>query len=142
MNHIPYDVLLQIHDRVLAVSGGMAGVKDEGLLRSPLEFIVDDSYYPELCDKITHVVYSLIKNHGFNDGNKRTALAVGGFLLLLNGYDDYIVHYFRMFEQVVVLVADNKLSKEELYVLFDEMITGGDLSESSKIKIIDLVDKL
>jgi death-on-curing protein len=87
-------------------------------------------------------VYSLIKNHGFNDGNKRTALAVGGFLLLLNGYDDYIVHYFRMFEQVVVLVADNKLSKEELYVLFDEMITGGDLSESSKIKIIDLVDKL
>ena len=102
-----YFTLLKIHDRVLMVSGGMAGVKDRGLLESPLEFIVDDEYYPSLADKLTHLVYSLVKNHGFNDGNKRTALASGALLLMLNGYDNFIQYYFLMFEQVMVLVANN-----------------------------------
>lgn len=67
MNYFTYRALLTIHDKILDVSGGMSGVKDEGLLRGPLSFIQDDSYYPSLTDKLTHIVYSLVKNHGFND---------------------------------------------------------------------------
>lgn len=91
---------------VLAVSGGMPGVKDEGLIRSPVEFISEGQYYPTFADKLTHLVYSLIKNHGFNDGNKRTALAAGALLLMMNGYDSFVGYYFLMFEQVMVLVAE------------------------------------
>ena len=143
MNYFTYEKLLAIHDKVLAVSGGMAGVKDEGLLRGPVEFIQDDNYYPTFSDKITHLVYSLVKNHGFNDGNKRTALAAGGLLLMLNGYDDFIGYYFLMFEQVMVLVADNGLSKVQLSVLMKDMVEFGELSESSKVMIVEaLADHL
>ncbi len=134
--YFTYEVLLNAHDRILAVSGGMPGVKDEGLLRSPLEFIIDDTYYPTLADKLTHLVYSLIKNHGFNDGNKRSALAAGALLLLLNGYDDFVEYYLLMFEQVMVLVAENKVPKEQLHALFVDLVQNGELGESSKLMII------
>lgn len=138
-----YFTLLKIHDRVLMVSGGMAGVKDRGLLESPLEFIVDDEYYPSLADKLTHLVYSLVKNHGFNDGNKRTALASGALLLMLNGYDNFIQYYFLMFEQVMVLVANNKISKDQLNMLFTDILQEGELKESSKLIIVEaLIEKL
>lgn len=121
---------------VLAVSGGMPGVKDEGLIRSPVEFISEGQYYPTFADKLTHLVYSLIKNHGFNDGNKRTALAAGALLLMMNGYDSFVGYYFLMFEQVMVLVAENKITKEQLYELFVDIVENGTLSESSTLLII------
>ena len=122
---------------VLAVSGGMPGVKDEGLMRSPVEFISEGQYYPTFADKLTHLVYSLIKNHGFNDGNKRTALAAGALLLMMNGYDSFVGYYFLMFEQVMVLVAENKITKEQLYELFVDIVENGTLSESSTLLIIE-----
>ena len=122
---------------VLAVSGGMPGVKDEGLIRSPVEFISEGQYYPTFADKLTHLVYSLIKNHGFNDGNKRTALAAGALLLMMNGYDSFVGYYFLMFEQVMVLVAENKINKEQLYELFVGIVENGALSESSTLLIIE-----
>lgn len=122
---------------VLAVSGGMPGVKDEGLIRSPVEFISEGQYYPTFAGKLTHLVYSLIKNHGFNDGNKRTALAAGALLLMMNGYDSFVGYYFLMFEQVMVLVAENKITKEQLYELFVDIVENGTLSESSTLLIIE-----
>lgn len=143
MNYFTYETLLTLHDKVLTVSGGMRGVKDEGLLRGPVEFIKDDEYYSSFSDKLTHLVYSLVKNHGFNDGNKRTALAAGALLLILNGYDNFIGYYFLMFEQVMVLVADNRLTKSQLLVLMEDMVDCGELSESSKLMIVDaLPDEL
>ena len=137
MNYFTYEALLEAHDMVLAVSGGMPGVKDEGLIRSPVEFISEGQYYPTFADKLTHLVYSLIKNHGFNDGNKRTALAAGALLLMMNGYDSFVGYYFLMFEQVMVLVAENKINKEQLYELFVDIVENGTLSESSTLLIIE-----
>ena len=137
MNYLTYEALLEVHDMVLAVSGGMPGVKDEGLIRSPVEFISEGQYYPTFADKLTHLVYSLIKNHGFNDGNKRTALAAGALLLMMNGYDSFVGYYFLMFEQVMVLVAENKITKEQLYELFVDIVENGTLSESSTLLIIE-----
>lgn len=137
MNYFTYEALLEAHDMVLAVSGGMPGVKDEGLIRSPVEFISEGQYYPTFADKLTHLVYSLIKNHGFNDGNKRTALAAGALLLMMNGYDSFVGYYFLMFEQVMVLVAENKITKEQLYELFVDIVENGTLSESSTLLIIE-----
>ena len=137
MNYFTYEALLEVHDIVLAVSGGMPGVKDEGLIRSPVEFISEGQYYPTFADKLTHLVYSLIKNHGFNDGNKRTALAAGALLLMMNGYDSFVGYYFLMFEQVMVLVAENKITKGQLYELFVDIVENGTLSESSTLLIIE-----
>lgn len=142
MNYFEYRTLLKIHDKVLEVSSGMEGIKDRGLLESPLAFIKDDNYYPGLQDKLTHLVYSLIKNHGFHDGNKRTALAAGGLLLSINGYENFVGYYFLLFEQVMVLVADDRLTKDQLRVLFCSLVENGELDESSKIMIIDAMPQM
>lgn len=55
MNYFTYDQLLTIHDKVLSVSGGLVGIKDEGLLRGPTEFIRDDDYYPTFSDKLSRI---------------------------------------------------------------------------------------
>ena len=104
MNYFTYEALLEAHDMVLAVSGGMPGVKDGGLIRSPVEFISEGQYYPTFADKLTHLVYSLIKNHGFNDGNKRTAFRVMQTCLDLHGHSEPLLPEDQT-GQIIIRVA-------------------------------------
>ena len=53
---------IQEHDWIIKNSGGLAGTKDIGQIESPLEHIKNDWYYPELEDKLTHLIYSINKN--------------------------------------------------------------------------------
>jgi death on curing protein len=52
---------IKTHDKIIEISGGISGIKDFGNIESPLEHIKNDYYYPELEDKITHLVFLLIK---------------------------------------------------------------------------------
>lgn len=56
---------IKTHDKIIEISGGAGGINDLGNLESPLEHIKNDDYYPELEDKITHLVFSINKNHAF-----------------------------------------------------------------------------
>ena len=48
------------HDWIIEHSGGLAGSKDIGQLESILEHIQNDDYYPEIEDKVTHLVFPSI----------------------------------------------------------------------------------
>ncbi len=50
---------IKTHDKIVEISGGANGIKDLGNLESPLEHIQNDDYYPDLEDKITHLVFSI-----------------------------------------------------------------------------------
>lgn len=67
-----------------------AGVKDHGLLESavhrPRQSEFGEDAYPTLFDKAAALCESLIKNHCFHNGNKRTAYLVTKTFLRLNGY--------------------------------------------------------
>lgn len=52
---------IAVHDWIIEYSGGLAGIKDIGQIESPLEHIQNDFYYPELEDKLTHLVFSINK---------------------------------------------------------------------------------
>ncbi|MGB3065390.1 type II toxin-antitoxin system death-on-curing family toxin [Sphingobacterium thalpophilum] len=88
INHI--DDIVRVHDKVIEISGGLSGLKDIGYLESVIYQITNDDYYPEFEDKLTHLVFSINKFHAFQDGNKRTSIAVGAQFLELNGFD-YVV---------------------------------------------------
>jgi prophage maintenance system killer protein len=49
-------------------------IKDIGGLESVIELIKNDDYYPDIYSKADHLMYGIIMNHPFSDGNKRTAL--------------------------------------------------------------------
>jgi death-on-curing protein len=77
----------EVHDWIIENSGGFPGTNNPGLLESALEHIQNDLYYPEIQDKLTHLVFSINKFHAFADGNKRSSIALGAYFLELNGYD-------------------------------------------------------
>lgn len=58
-----FDVLhaISVHDWIIEHSGGLAGIKDIGQLESPLAHIQNDWYYPDLEDKLTHLVFAINK---------------------------------------------------------------------------------
>lgn len=83
------DVLL-LHHISIEKSGGSHGLRDPGLLDSavhrPQATFAGTDLYPTLFDKAGALCHSLIKNHVFVDGNKRTSLLAAMTMLELNGY--------------------------------------------------------
>jgi death-on-curing protein len=69
------DVVLAIHDRQIAEHGGTPGIRDVGIVDSALARPQNlDAYgQPDIADLAAAYAYGIAKNHGFADGNKRTA---------------------------------------------------------------------
>ena len=80
---------LALHNRLLALDGGPAGVRDEGLLKSALARPQQIHAYGDNPDTIelaaAHTI-GIVRNHPFIDGNKRTGFLVGALFLEMNGY--------------------------------------------------------
>ena len=83
------DVLLAVHERLLAEHGGSAGIRGEGLLESALGRPQNLFAYgkPALFDLTSAYACSIIKNHPFVDGNKRTGFMAAYLFLGRNGYE-------------------------------------------------------
>ena len=80
---------LILHERLLVLHGGAAGIRDHGLLDSALARPRQHAAYAETLDIIAlAALYTagLVKNHPFIDGNKRTGFVIGILVLELNGY--------------------------------------------------------
>lgn len=132
-----FDVIhaIKTHDWIITHSGGLVGIKDIGQLESPLDHVRNDVYYPEIEDKLTHLVFSINKHHAFNDGNKRSSLALGAYFLELNGFD-YIVHHFiNEMENIAVWIASNAIDKDLLHKLISSIIYEDDYSEELKLEL-------
>lgn len=114
MNYIDLEFALQVHKIVIEESGGLPGIKEQGQLTSVLEHIQNDDYYPTFEDKLTHLIYSTVQFHMFYDGNKRTAISLGLYFMNLNHYTYADDRFILEMENVVVSIAENKISKEEL----------------------------
>lgn len=107
---------IKMHDWIIEKSGGLVGVypDGEGKLHSVLEHIQNDDYYPYFEDKLTHLIYSVNKLHAFLDGNKRSSIVLGAYFLELNGYDYCVKEFTLKMENIVVWLAESKISKELL----------------------------
>lgn len=130
---------IEVHDWIIDNSGGLAGINNLGLLESPLEHIQNDSYYPRIEDKLTHLVFSIIKFHAFADGNKRSSIALGSYFLELNGYDYAVKKFVVEMENIAVWVAEGRISKELLACIVESLIYEDSFSESLKIKILHAI---
>jgi death-on-curing protein len=80
---------LAIHEMMLAQHGGLAGVRDEGLLESAISKPQHLFAYgsPALSEMAASYAVGIVLNHPFLDGNKRTGFMVAATFLELNGMD-------------------------------------------------------
>jgi death-on-curing protein len=90
MNYLTAEQVLFIHSRIIAETGGAHGLRDLGLLLAavgrPQATFDERDLYPDLFAKAAALLQSLIGNHAFIDGNKRTAITAAGLFLHINGY--------------------------------------------------------
>jgi death-on-curing protein len=81
-------IAIAIHDEAIYEFGGLAGIRDHGLLESALDRPRNLlAYKPRssIFELAAALCFGLAKNHPFNDGNKRTALLSTRAFLYLNG---------------------------------------------------------
>jgi len=132
---------IRTHDFIIENSGGNSGIIEIGKVESVLEHIQNDLYYPEFEDKLTHLVFSVNKFHAFSDGNKRTSIALGAYLLEINGIEYCIDKFIIEMENIAVYVADNKISKDLLREIIWSILIEDTFNEELKLKIIDALSE-
>jgi len=91
VKYLTAEQVLFIHSRLIDETGGSHGIRDLGLLQSavsrPMATFGGEDLYPDIFQKAAALMESLIKNHPFIDGNKRTAISSAGIFLRINGYN-------------------------------------------------------
>ncbi len=135
-NYFSTEYAIFVHDQIIITSGGILGIINDGLLESSIEHIKNDLYYPNIEDKLTHLFFSINKNHCFNDGNKRASIALSAYFLEINNCSFIIPRFIEQMENITVDVADNRIDKELLYEIIISLLYEEDYSESLKLKII------
>ncbi|MEX0865108.1 MAG: type II toxin-antitoxin system death-on-curing family toxin [Acidimicrobiia bacterium] len=78
--------VLAIHSLLVSEFGGAEGVRDFGALEAAV-FRPQTGYYEDPIAEAAALLESLVQNHPFVDGNKRTAVAAADVHLRMNGLE-------------------------------------------------------
>ena len=116
IHYLDIGEVIIIHEKMIEIGGGRRGIRDYRLLHSAVErpkaTFAGKPLYPNIYLKAASLLHSLIKNHPFNDGNKRTGFFSTLRFLHINGYEITASH-----EEIIkfTLSVDTKnLSLEEI----------------------------
>jgi len=90
IRYLSVENIIALHNDQIRRFGGVAGILEFGLLASavarPQVAFGNQEAYPSLELKAAVLCHSLLKNHSFRDGNKRTTILSLGVFLRANGY--------------------------------------------------------
>ena len=125
MRYLTLSEALELHDRVIAQSGGALGVLHLGALESalaqPRMTFGGKELYPSVAEKAAALGYSLIQNHPFLDGNKRTGHAAMEVFLFLNGLE--ITASVDEQERTILQVASGEMDRKAFTVWLRDHVT-------------------
>jgi death on curing protein len=115
--------VLLIHNQVVSIYGGANGVRDMGGLESaiarPYQSFGGQDLYPSCFEKSAAIGKSIIMNHPFIDGNKRTGYVLMETVLRIEGFrinaPDELLYQFiidittgkKRFEEIVDWLKKN-----------------------------------
>ena len=107
------EVVLAIHERLLAEHGGANGLRDGEMLESALARPQQLLAYgePDLYDLAAAYAGGIVRNHPFVDGNKRTAFMAAFVFLTRNGVQLIAPEIEAV--QIVTALAANELEETE-----------------------------
>ena len=114
----------ELHEKLIAATGGSHGVRDMGLLESAVlgcyQTFGDTELYPTIMEKAARMAYAICKNHPFIDGNKRAAVTSMLVMLRLNG----IVPSYTQQELIALglSIADGSIEYEEILAWLERHI--------------------
>ena len=89
MKYLYPNQVLFLHKKIMEQMGSEGGVRDLGLLESavyrPQSSFGGQDLYPDLFLKAAALIHSIVRNHPFVDGNKRTGFEAMSLFLYVNG---------------------------------------------------------
>lgn len=116
MKYLTTQQVLLIHSRAIKRFGGSSGVRDitlvESVVARPRATFSGEDLYQDIFDKAAALLQSLLKNHPFVDGNKRTALASAGIFLKRNGYT--LINTHEQEVKFAIKVDNQNLTLEQI----------------------------
>lgn len=116
MKRLSAEQIKLLHKMLIDETGGLDGIRDEYLfdsaINAPFQTFGGEQLYATIEQKAARLGFSLIKNHAFNDGNKRIGILVMLTFLELNGImidasDDELI-------SIGLSVADNRMNDKDL----------------------------
>jgi death on curing protein len=114
MRYLTLPEVLEAHEHILRQSCGAPGLLNLGALGSalaqPRMTFDGQDLYPTMVEKAAALGFSLIQNHPFVDGNKRTAHAAMEIFLVLNAYQIHATVEEQ--EDTILKVAAGKSGRE------------------------------
>ena len=125
MRHLSLLEILELHEAVIASSGGSRGMRDIGALESAvnqprLTFDKSD-LYPDIISKAAALCFSLVMNHPFIDGNKRVGHAAMETFLILNGLE--INATVDEQERIILDLAAGQMKRDAFVFWLNDHIT-------------------
>lgn len=136
--YIPYEQAVDIHTKTVEKSGGGSyGTINLGYLSSALDLIQTDAFYPTFEKKLTHLIWSINKNHAFSDGNKRLSITLGLQFLSLNGYLYCIQRFLFEMENISYHLAAGSIEKDLLQRTIHSFLKNeDDFNEELKLELL------
>lgn len=125
MRYLSLVEILELHRAIIGSTGGAPGIRDiralESAANQPRLTFNQSDLYPDVASKAAILCFSLVINHPFVDGNKRTGHAAMESFLILNGFE--IDANVNEQEQLILDLAAGKLTREELTAWLNDHIT-------------------
>jgi len=122
MIYLTAEQVLFIHSRLITETGGSHGIRDLNMLESaisrPKASFDDQDLYQDIFLKAAALMDSLINNHPFLDGNKRTGITSAGLFLKMNGWKLEVS--MKNLERITLDTAMGKNCVEDLAKWFQE----------------------
>jgi len=123
--HLTVDIVKEIHRAVIEAFGGLHGIRDEGLLASavaaPQATFGGESPFADLIEIAAAYLFYICRNHAFNDGNKRAAMAAAIVFLRLNDVEPSPDS--ADWETLVLDVAASRIDREQTTARLRKLIS-------------------
>lgn len=116
MKRLTKEQVMILHHALITETGGIDGLRDEGLLESalntPFQSFDGQDVYPSIQQKAARLGYGLIQNHAFVDGNKRIGAHAMLVFLLLNGIE--LEYTQQELSGMILAIASGELQFQDM----------------------------
>ncbi len=106
----------EIHKILIDKFGGLHGIRDinalESALARPFQTFDGNELYETVIQKAASLLESILINHPFIDGNKRTGYTLVRIFLLMNGFDIHATQNEKY--NFIIQVASGKFKFEDI----------------------------
>ena len=118
--------VIALHDIQLERFGGLAGIRDVGLLESavamPQAGLGEHYAHADLFEMAAAYLFHLVKNHPFSDGNKRVGFHAAYVFLRVNGWEVDLTQDAAY--DLVIATAEGRAGKAEIADAFRAHVRG------------------